>query len=103
MNPKLRQDQIASQLGLSTSTLQRYRNEMNMPSPYGVQSSHKKTERSKHGLWCCSKTSNDLKRPQMISNNLAKRETKTKFTVKPASEIGNKNVVKTIRAWENWN
>ena len=33
-NPKLKQSEIANQLGLSTSTLQRYRNDINMLSPY---------------------------------------------------------------------
>ena len=33
-NPKLKQSQIANQLGCSTSTLQRYGNDINMHSPY---------------------------------------------------------------------
>ena len=32
-NPKLKQSGIANQLGYSTSTLQRYRNDINMLSP----------------------------------------------------------------------
>ena len=36
-NPKLRQSEIASQIGLSTSTLQRYRSDINMLSPYRIQ------------------------------------------------------------------
>ena len=32
-NPKMKQSQIANQLGLSSSTLQRYRNDTNMLSP----------------------------------------------------------------------
>ena len=32
-NPKLKQSEIANQLGYSTSTLQRYRNDINMLSP----------------------------------------------------------------------
>ena len=35
-NPKLMQSQIANQLGYSTSILQRYRNEINMVSPYKI-------------------------------------------------------------------
>ena len=35
-NPKLKQSQIANQLGLSSSTLQRYRIDMNMFSPYRI-------------------------------------------------------------------
>ena len=36
-NPKLKQSEIANQLGYSTSTLQKYRNELNMLSPYRIQ------------------------------------------------------------------
>ena len=35
-NPKLKQSQIANQIGYSTSTLQRYRNDINMLSPYRI-------------------------------------------------------------------
>ena len=35
-NPKMKQSEIASQLGYSTSTLQRYRNDINMLSPYRI-------------------------------------------------------------------
>ena len=33
-NPKMKQFEVASQLGLSSSTLQRYRNDINMLSKY---------------------------------------------------------------------
>ena len=36
-NPKLKQGEIADQLGYSTSTLQRYRNDINMLLPYRFQ------------------------------------------------------------------
>ena len=35
-NPRMRQSQIPNQIGLSTSTLQRYRNDINMLSPYRI-------------------------------------------------------------------
>ena len=35
-NPKMKQSEIANQLGMSSSTLQRYRNEINMLSPYRI-------------------------------------------------------------------
>ena len=35
-NPKMKQSEIANQLGLSSSTLQRYRNDINMLSPYRI-------------------------------------------------------------------
>ena len=39
-NPKMKQFQIANQIGLSTSTLQRCRNDINMLSPYRIQSNN---------------------------------------------------------------
>ena len=33
-NPKMKQSEIANQLGLSSSNIQRYRNDINMLSPY---------------------------------------------------------------------
>ena len=35
-NPRMKQSEIANQIGLSTSTLQRYRNDINMLSPYRI-------------------------------------------------------------------
>ena len=35
--PKLKQSEIANQLGYSSSTLQRYRNDIKMLSPYRIQ------------------------------------------------------------------
>ena len=39
-NPKLKQSEIANQLGYSSSTLQSYRNDINMLSPYRIQSNN---------------------------------------------------------------
>ena len=48
-NPKMKQSEIANQIGLSTSTLQRYRNDINMLSPYRINPSknHKRTKKVK--------------------------------------------------------
>ena len=35
-NPKMKQSEIANQLDISASTLQRYRNDINMLSPYRI-------------------------------------------------------------------
>ena len=47
--PKLKQSEIASQLGLSSSTFQIYRNEINMLSPYRIKpnNTNKGTKRLK--------------------------------------------------------
>ena len=65
-NPKMKQSEIADHLKMSCSTLQRYRNDINMLSPYrttpiNVKRQSKKTKIDDIG---------DLKRPQMTSNNL---------------------------------
>ena len=47
-NPKMRQSEIANQLGMSSSTLQRYRNDINMLSPYRINPNNVK-KRTKKG------------------------------------------------------
>ena len=42
-NPTLKQSEIANKLGLSFSTLQRYRNDINMLSPYRIQPNNTNT------------------------------------------------------------
>ena len=39
-NPKLKQSEVAKQLGYSSSTLHRYRKDINMLSPYRSQSNN---------------------------------------------------------------
>ena len=94
-NPKLKQPQIADQLGLSTSTLQRYRNDINMLSPYRInpKNNHKSTKKVKNtefdndshnevDVERSQMTSNDLKRHQSTSNENSK---KTKNNLKGGS------------------
>ena len=65
MNPKSTQKELAKELRLSTSSLQRYRQDKNLPSPYGVPSnSHKRKQRilnREHDLERLEMNSNDLK------------------------------------------
>ena len=72
-NPKLKQSEIENQLGLSSSTLQRYRNDINMLSPYRIQPNNtnkriKKAEKTNFNN--NSHHEPDVKRPQMTSNDL---------------------------------
>ena len=65
-NPKMKQFEIADHLKMSSSTLQRYKNDINMISPYrttpnNVKKQSKKTKIDDIG---------DFKRPQMTSNDL---------------------------------
>ena len=88
-NPKMKQSEIANQLGKCASTLQRYGNEINMLSPYRINPSNTNKRAKK------AKNTNfnnvllhepDVKRPQMTSNDLKTTQTK--------SNKKNKNVLK---------
>ena len=72
-NPKMKQSEIANQLGYSTSTLQRYRSDIKMLSPYRIHPNTTK-KRSKKVLNTIldnnSHREHDLKRPQLTSNDL---------------------------------
>ena len=65
-NPRMRQSEIANQLGMSSSTLQRYRNDINMLSPYRINPNNTKKRSKKVKI----EDIGDLKRPQMTSNDV---------------------------------
>ena len=46
-NPKMTQSEISNQLGMSSSTLQRYRNDINMISPYRKKPKNVKKQQKK--------------------------------------------------------
>ena len=95
-NPRMKQSEIANQLGKSASTLQRYRNEINMLSPYRVQpnNTNKRTKRDKSTDFNnVSLHEPDVKRPQMTSNDLKTTQTK--------SNKKNKNILKAGSVQEN--
>ena len=88
--PKMKQSEIANQIDLATSTLQRYRNDLIMLSPYRTNpnNNHKRKKKVKNADFDNDShdetdvkrpqmTSNDLKRPQSASNENGKK-TKTK-------------------------
>ena len=67
-NPKMKQSEIANQLSLSSSTIQRYRNDINMLSPYRIQSNNinKRMKKAKYAKSDNdSQPNHDDKRPQM--------------------------------------
>ena len=84
LNPKLKQSEIASQLDMSTSTIQRHRNDIKIFSPYRINPNNinKRPKKAKID------DNGDLKRPQMTSNDLKttsndnKKKTKTKNNLK---------------------
>ena len=65
-NPKLTQSEISSQLNMSPSTIQRYRNDINMISPYRISPNNVKKQQKKAKI----NNNDDLKRPQLTSNDL---------------------------------
>ena len=64
-NPKLKQSELANNLNMSSSTIQRYRNDINMLSPYRISPNNVKKRTKKAKI----DDIGDLKRPQMTSND----------------------------------
>ena len=65
-NPKLKQSELANSLNMSSSTIQRYRNDINMLSPYRINPNNVKKRSKKAKI----DDIGDLKRPQMTSNDV---------------------------------
>ena len=84
-NPKLKQSEIASPLKVSTSSIQRQRNDINMNSPYRINQNNVKKRQKKVKIdenVNHKRGSVDLNRPQMISND---KKTKSKNVLKAGS------------------
>ena len=65
-NPKMTQSEISSQLNMSSSTIKRYRNDINMISPYRINPNIAKKRQKKVKI----DDNGELKRPQLISRQL---------------------------------
>ena len=65
-NPKMTQSEISSQLNMSSSTIKRYRNDINMLSPYRNNSNNVKKRSKKAKI----DDIGDPKRAQLTSNDL---------------------------------
>ena len=103
-NPKMKQSEIANQLGMSSSTVQRYRNDINTLSPDRINpnTTNKRTKKAKNTDFNNqSHYETDVKRPQMTSNGLKKpqstsnensKKTKTKNNLKGESIQENDNI-----------
>ena len=65
-NPKMTQSEISSQLNMSSSTIKRYRNDINMISPYRINPNNAKKRQKKAKI----DDNGELKRPQLTSNDL---------------------------------
>ena len=62
----MKQSEIENQLGMSSSTIQRYRNDINMLSPYRISPNNVKKRTKKAKI----DDIGDLKRPQLTSNDV---------------------------------
>ena len=71
-NPKMKQSEIANNLNMSSSTLQRYRNVINMLLPYRINPNNNKNAQKRLKLMIIV-TSKDLKRLQMIQLKIKRR------------------------------
>ena len=84
-NPKMTQSEISSQLNMSPSTIQRYRNDINLISPYRINQNNVKKQQKKTKI----DNNGDIKRPQLTSNDLKTtsndKKTKSKNALKAGS------------------
>ena len=91
-NPKMTQLEISSQLNMSPSTIQRHRNDINMISPYRINSKNVKKQQKKTKI----DNNGDLRRPQLTSNDLKTtsndKKTKSKNVFK-AGSVQEENIV----------
>ena len=91
-NPKMRQSEIASQLNMSSSSIQRQRNDINMLSPYRINPNNVKKRSKKFKIDennDLKRGSDDLKRPQLTSND---KKTRSKNVLKGGS-VQEENIV----------
>ena len=78
-NPKMKQFELANQLGISSSTIQRYRDDINMHSPYRINPNNTKKRSKKVKNTDFDNNSHpeaEVKRPQMTSKDLNRHQMK---------------------------
>ena len=96
-NLKMKQSEIANQLSLSSSTIQRYGNDINMHSSYRIQPNNINNKRIKKAKNTISdnnsQPNHDDKRPQTTSNDLK--------TTQAKSNRKNKNILKAGSVQQN--
>ena len=84
-NPKMTQSEISSQLNISSSTIKRYRNDINMLSPYRINPNNTKKRSKKAKI----DNNSDPKRPQLTLNDLKitsnDKKTRSKNVLKAGS------------------
>ena len=79
-NPKMKQSEIANQLGMPSSIIQRHRDDIYLLSPYRINpnNTNKRTKKAKNTVFDNnSHHEPDVKRPQMTSKDLDRLQRKT--------------------------
>ena len=102
-NPRMKQSEIANKLSLSSSTIQRYRNDINMLSPYrsNPNNTKKRSKKAKNtGFDNNSHHETDFKRPQMTSNDL--KTTQTKPNEKNKNDLKGGSIQENIEINEHY-
>ena len=90
-NPRMKPSQIANQIGLSNSTLQRYKNDINMLSPYRNNPNNTNERTKMTSTTNCDNNSHsdsDVKRSRLTSNDFktnTKSNKKNKHVLKAGS------------------
>ena len=86
-NPKMTQSEISSQLNMSPSTIQRYRNDINMISSYRINPNNVKKRSKKDKI----DDIGDLQRPNLTSNDLKTTSNDKKSKSKNILKCGSLN------------
>ena len=97
-NPKMKQCEIANQLGMSSSTVQRYRNDINMLSPYRISPNNVKKRSKKAKI----DDIGDLKRPQMTSNDVKTTSNDNNKKIKTKNKLKGGSIQNNIEITEHY-
>ena len=97
-NPKMKQCEIANQLGMSSSTVQRYRNDINMLSPSRISPNNVKKRSKKAKI----DDINDLKRPQMTSNDVKTTSNDNNKKIKTKNNLKGGSIQNNIEINEHY-
>ena len=101
-NPRIKQSEIANQLSKSSSTLKRYRNDINMLSLYRINpnNTNKRTKKTSNTNFDNnSYPDSDVKGPRLTSNDL---KTNTKSTKKNKHALKAGSVQENIENYEHY-
>ena len=104
-NPKMKQSEIANQLGLSSSTLQRYRNVVIMLSPYRINTNNTNERTKKAKITNFDNNlhhETDIKRPQMTSKDLNRHQKKIVRNQKTKNNLKGGSIQENIEINEHY-